>query len=65
MAKMNKGAPGRGGAKMDGAALGRVIKKFFGYYPRLAPLTVCLILFSAIVSSIPSLFIQNVLAAVE
>ncbi|MDO5001896.1 MAG: ABC transporter ATP-binding protein [Eubacteriales bacterium] len=50
---------------MDGAALGRVIKKFFGYYPRLAPLTVCLILFSAIVSSIPSLFIQNVLAAVE
>ena len=65
MAKMNKGAPGRGGAKMDGAALGRVIKRFFGYYPRLAPLTVCLILFSAIVSSIPSLFIQNVLAAVE
>ena len=65
MAKMNKGAPGRGGARMDGAALGRVIKKFFGYYPRLAPLTVCLILFSAIVSSIPSLFIQNVLAAVE
>ena len=65
MAKMDKGTPGRGGAKMDGAALGRVIKKFFGYYPRLAPLTVCLILFSAIVSSIPSLFIQNVLAAVE
>ena len=65
MAKMNKGTPGRGGAKMDGAALGRVIKRFFGYYPRLAPLTVCLILFSAIVSSIPSLFIQNVLAAVE
>ena len=65
MAKMNMGAPGRGGAKMDGAALGRVIKRFFGYYPRLAPLTVCLILFSAIVSSIPSLFIQNVLAAVE
>ena len=65
MAKMDKGTPGRGGAKMDGAALGRVITKFFGYYPRLAPLTVCLILFSAIVSSIPSLFIQNVLAAVE
>ena len=47
------------------ASLKRVIKKFFGYYPVLAPLTMVCILFSAVVSSIPSLFIQNILAAVE
>ena len=43
----------------------RVIKKLFGYYPVLAPLTMACILFSSIVSSIPSLFIQNILAVVE
>jgi len=39
--------------------------KFFGFYPVLAPLSVLLILFSAVVSAIPSLFVQNVLAVVE
>ena len=43
----------------------RVIKKLFGYYPVLAPLTMLCILFSSIVSSIPSLFVQNVLSVVE
>ena len=43
----------------------RVIKKLFGYYPVLAPLTIACILFSSIVSAIPSLFIQNILAVVE
>ena len=43
----------------------RVIKKLFGYYPVLAPLTMACILFSSIVSAIPSLFIQNILAVVE
>ena len=43
----------------------RVVKKLFAYYPVLAPLTVGCILFSSIVSSIPSLFIQNILAVVE
>ena len=43
----------------------RVIKKLFGYYPVLAPLTRACILFSSIVSAIPSLFIQNILAVVE
>ena len=45
--------------------LARVIKKLFGYYPVLAPLTMACILFSSIVSAIPSLFIQNILAVVE
>ena len=44
--------------------IGRVIKKLVGYYPVLAPLTALCILFSAIVSSIPSIFMQNVLSIV-
>ncbi len=51
--------------KQNFSSLGRVVKKLFGYYPRLAPLTVVLILFSSAVSSIPSLFVQNVLAIIE
>ncbi len=43
----------------------RVIRKLFGYYPVLAPLTMVCILFSSIVSAIPSLFIQNILSIVE
>ena len=51
--------------KPDMSSLGRTIKKFFGYYPVLAPLTMLCILFSSIVSSIPSLFVQNVLTVIE
>ena len=46
-------------------SLKRVIKKFFSYYPVLAPITVACILFSSAVSSIPALFVQNILAAIE
>ena len=71
---MNKHGPHGGirGASAGGgrpqanfSALGAVVKKFFGYYPVLAPLTMLCILFSSVVSSIPSLFVQNVLAIVE
>jgi len=47
------------------SSLGRVVRKLFNYYPRLAPLTVVLVLFSSAVSSIPSLFVQNVLSVIE
>ena len=47
------------------SSLGRVVRKLFDYYPSLAPLTVVLVLFSSAVSSIPSLFVQNVLAVIE
>ena len=47
------------------SSLGRVVRKLFDYYPRLAPLTVVLVLFSSVVSSIPSLFVQNVLSVIE
>ncbi|MBQ9662461.1 MAG: ABC transporter ATP-binding protein [Oscillospiraceae bacterium] len=51
--------------KQNFASLGRVVRKLFRFYPRLAPLTVVLILFSSAVSSIPSLFVQNILAVIE
>ena len=49
----------------DGASLLRVLRMFFGYYPVLAPLAVFCILFAATVSSIPSLFVQRVIALIE
>ena len=49
----------------DTGSLWRVIRMFFRFYPVLAPLTVVCILFSSVVSSIPSLFIQNVIAIIE
>ena len=51
--------------QMNKGALTRAIKKLFGYYPRLAPLTMLCILFSSVVSSIPSLFVQNILSIIE
>ena len=59
-ANMHGGKP-----KADFSALGRAIRHLFAYYPRLAPLTMLCILFSAVVSSIPSLFTQNVIAVIE
>ena len=61
MNKRNTGAM----LRQNFSALKRAVKKLFGYYPRLAPLTAFCILFSAVVSSVPSLFIQNVLAVIE
>ena len=67
---MNKHGPhgaGAGGGRPQAnfSALGAVVKKFFGYYPVLAPLTMLCILFSSVVSSVPSLFVQNVLSVIE
>ena len=52
-------------AQVNIKALKAVVKKFFGYYPVLAPVTMLCILFSSVVSSIPSLFIQNILSIIE
>ncbi|HAD19595.1 MAG TPA: ABC transporter, partial [Lachnospiraceae bacterium] len=59
--KMNRTAM----LKENLSALKRAVKMLFHYYPRLAPVMVFCVFFSAVVSSIPSLFIQNVLAVVE
>ena len=69
MGQGRRGAPavGKDGRKplADFSALGRAVKKLFAYYPRMAPLTMACILFSAIVSSIPSIFVQNIIAIIE
>ena len=43
----------------------RLIKTVFGYYPIMLPVTLGCILFSAAVSSVPAIFMQKVIAAVE
>lgn len=45
--------------------LKRVIKTLFEFYPVLMPLIVICVLLNAIVSSIPSVFMQNIIALVE
>ena len=65
--KHNHGASGRGpnAGAANLAMLKRTVKKLFSYYPVLAPVTFACILFSAIVTSIPSLFVQNVIQVIE
>ena len=65
--KHNHGASGRGpnAGAANLAMLKRTVKKLFSYYPVLAPITFACILFSSIVSSIPSLFTQNVIQVIE
>lgn len=62
MTENKRPGPGQPGSMQ---ALGRAVKKLFAYYPVMAPLTMACILFSAIVSAIPSLFVQNVLSGIE
>ncbi|MBQ1225846.1 MAG: ABC transporter ATP-binding protein, partial [Clostridia bacterium] len=58
--------PMQGGKrKIDKGTLGRVVKLLFKSYPVLIPITIFCIVFSAMVSSIPSLFIKNVLEVVD
>ena len=45
-------------------SLGRILRLLIEFYPRLVPLTAVCIIFSAIVSSIPSVFVQKVLGIV-
>lgn len=43
----------------------RLFKTMFGFYPVMLPVTLLCIFFSAIVSAIPAVFMQNVIAVVE
>ena len=45
--------------------LKRVLKTVFSFYPRLLPLTLACILFTAVITSIPSLFMQQVLSKIK
>ncbi len=61
--------PRKGGAPLPKGQriniLGRLIKMLFSFYPVMLPVTLLFILFNAIISSIPSVFMQNVLSLVE
>lgn len=43
----------------------RLIKTIFEFYPVLLPVTLCCIVFNAIVTSIPAIFMQNIVSVVE
>lgn len=43
----------------------RLIKTIFEFYPVLLPIIIALILFNSVVSSIPSVFMQNIIAVIE
>lgn len=45
--------------------LGRVIKTLFRFYPVMMPVVLICIIFNAVVSSIPAVFMQNVIATIE
>ena len=51
--------------KENFGAISWTLKKFFGFYPVLGPLAMLCVLFSAIVASLPAIFIQKVLAVIE
>lgn len=53
------------GRRAPKGVLGRVIKTVFQFYPVLLPITLVCILINAIVSSMPSIFMQNAIAVVE
>ena len=60
------GAPGKKlSPKESFNALKRAIKLLFEFYPVLAKVAIFCILFSSVVSAMPSLFTQNVIATIE
>lgn len=55
----------KGPVKVKKGTAGRLIKTLFGFYPVLMPLTLVCIIFNAVVSSIPAVFMQRVISSVE
>ena len=50
--------------KMDFKVLGRVVRALFRYYPKMVPISVVCILFSAITATLPAIFLQRVTNAI-
>ncbi len=55
----------RSGAKANKGTFPRVMKALFRYYPRMATITIICIIFNAIVSSLPAIFMQNIFSVME
>ena len=63
---MKRRGPGlKPGEKLKKGTIKRVIKMLFSFYPVLLPFVLFLILFSSAVSSIPSIFMQKIMAVIE
>ncbi len=60
---MKRNAPAKG--KIQKGVLGRVIKSVFRFYPKMLTVALCLIVFNAIVSSLPSIFMQRIFSVLE
>ena len=55
----------RTSVKHKGKTIARLIKLLFRYYPIMLPIVLFCIVFNAVISSVPSVFMQNVIAVVE
>lgn len=51
--------------KKNGKILIRLFKTVLGFYPVMLPVTIACIIFNAAVSSVPSIFMQNIIAVIE
>ncbi len=65
MANNKKPAGGPPRPKIRKGTMKRLLKMLFSAYPVLLPLVLLCIVFSAVIASLPSVFMQNVLAIVE
>ena len=69
MKKRNQKNPGAGqmpaAPKVQRGTIGRLVKILFRFYPVLMPVTLVCIVFTAVVSSIPALFMQQVIQLIS
>ncbi len=56
---------GKKGYQTGFNSLGRTVKMFFSFYPRLAPAAIVCIIVTSIIGAIPSFFTQNIIAIIE
>ena len=58
--------PMRGGKRpLDKGTLKRLLKMLFSYYPVLLPIAIAGIVFSAIASAIPAIFLEQVTTSID
>ena len=61
----NKPMPSKEKPKLDMGILKRILKSLLSCYPKLIPLIIFCIVFSAVVATLPAVFIQKVITVIE
>ena len=51
--------------KIEKGTMGRVIKTLFEFYPKMLPVVIAFIIFNAMISSLPAIFMQKVIEQIE